>query len=32
LLREILTDGEFHFDDLRVTAFAIITLCDYLFS
>ncbi|MCW3004322.1 MAG: TetR family transcriptional regulator protein [Conexibacter sp.] len=36
LLREILAageaDGTFGFDDLRVTAFAIITLCDYVFS
>ncbi|MEA2392759.1 MAG: hypothetical protein QOJ82_650 [Solirubrobacteraceae bacterium] len=36
LLREILVAGEaggkFRFDDLRVTAFAIITLCDYVFT
>ncbi|MEA2445714.1 MAG: hypothetical protein QOJ12_3006 [Thermoleophilales bacterium] len=36
LLREILTAGEaageFRFDDVRVTGFAIITLCDYVFT
>jgi AcrR family transcriptional regulator len=36
LLREILNAGEaagdFRFDDLRVTGFAILTLCDYVFS